>query len=157
MADPGSKARPIGWIVLPVRVLLGAIFVLAGYLKIEDPQAFAFAIKGFKILPDHLIVSAAFVLPCIEILAGVLLIVGLWARSAAIVIFLMLLAFTAGQFSVIQRGLDVKCTCFGNLEWPCSGAIGTCHLVRNSVLMLMAIVAATLGPGPLAIDRHPQR
>lgn len=157
MADAAPKARPIGWLVLPARVLLGAIFVVAGYLKISDPQAFAFAVKGFKILPDHLIIPAAFTLPCIEILAGVLLVVGLWTRGAAVAILLMLIAFTAGQASVIHRGLDVKCSCFGNLEWPCSGAIGTCHLVRNSVLMLMAIIATALGPGPLAIDRHPQR
>ncbi len=157
MADPAPRARPIGWLVLPVRVFLGAIFVLAGYLKISDPQSFAFAVKAFQILPDHLIVPTAFALPCIEILAGVLLIIGLWTRGSAVVIFLMLLGFTAGQAWVINRGLDVKCSCFGNLEWPCAGGVGTCHLVRNGVLMLMAIIAATLGPGPLAIDRHPQR
>lgn len=157
MADPAPKARPIGWLVLPVRVLLGALFVVAGYLKISDPQSFAFAVKGFKILPDHLIVPTAFALPWIEVLAGILLIIGLWTRGGAVVIFLMLLGFTAGQVSVIERGLDVKCSCFGNLEWPCGGAVGTCHLIRNAVLMLMALIAATLGPGPLAIDRHPQR
>lgn len=157
MAESAPKARPIGWLVLPVRVFLGAVFVLAGYLKIGDPQAFAFAVKAFKILPDHLIIPTAFALPCIEILAGVLLIFGLWTRGAAVVLLLLLLGFTAGQASVIQRGLDVKCTCFGNLEWPCSGAVSTCHLVRNGVLTLMAIITATLGPGPLAIDRQPQR
>lgn len=157
MPDPTSKARPIGWLVLPARVVLGFLFAMAGGLKISDPQAFAFAVKGFQILPDHLVVPTAFALPCIEILAGVLLIVGLWTRAAAVVILLLLVGFTAGQVSVIQRGLDVKCSCFGNLEWPCAGAVGTCHLVRNSVLTVMAIVAATLGPGPLAIDRQPQR
>lgn len=157
MADPVPKARPIGWLVLPIRVILGALFVMAGVLKISDPQSFAFAVKAFKILPDHLIVTTAFSLPCIEILAGILLIMGLWTRGAAVVILLMLVGFTAGQVSVIQRGLDVKCSCFGNLEWPCPGAVGTCHLVRNSVLIAMSLIAATLGPGPLAIDRQPQR
>ncbi len=157
MTDPTPRARPIGWLVLPIRVALGALFVMAGVLKISDPQSFAFAVKAFKILPDHLIVPTAFSLPCIEILAGILLIMGLWTRGAAVVILLMLVGFTAGQVSVIQRGLDVKCSCFGNLEWPCAGAVGTCHLVRNSVLIAMSLIAATLGPGPLAIDRHPQR
>jgi uncharacterized membrane protein YphA (DoxX/SURF4 family) len=159
MADRPQRTRPqaIGWLVLPIRVALGAVFVLAGVLKLEDPQDFAFAIKGFKILPDHAVYIAAFVVPAIEVLAGALLIIGLWARAAALTLVLMLLAFTAGQVSIIARNMSVECTCFGDLEWPCSGAIGTCHLIRNGVLTAMGIIAATLGPGPLSFDRQPHK
>ena len=152
-----TKTRAVGWLVLPTRLALGGIFTFAGVLKLLDPQSFAFAVKGFKVLPDHLIVPTAFAVPTIEILAGVLLILGLWTRASALTIFLLLIGFTVGMGAVIHRGESIKCTCFGKIEWPCSGAIGTCHLIRNSVLGLMAIVIVAWGPGPLVIDRQRQR
>ena len=41
------------------RIALGALFIFSGVVKLNDPQAFAFAIKGFKLVEDHdLIVQA---------------------------------------------------------------------------------------------------
>lgn len=149
--------RPLGWLVLPVRVALGALFVFAGVMKLQDPQAFAFSIKAFKMLPesgDHLVVLAALALPWAEVLAGAMLVLGLWGRAAALVIFAMLLVFLGGMISVIARGMNVECTCFGKYEFPCSGAIGPCHLVRNGVLAAGALLCVLAGPGPLAIDKE---
>ncbi len=152
----GERAggRPMGWLVLPLRLLLGGLFVFAGVMKVQDTQNFAFAVQGFKILPEHLVVLAAFVLPWLEMVAGGMLLLGLWTRASAGVIGLMTLGFLGGIISVIVRGMDVKCSCFGKFEFPCAGAIGYCHVVRNAVMIAMAGVIVLWGPGPLAIDRE---
>jgi uncharacterized membrane protein YphA (DoxX/SURF4 family) len=152
-----TTPKALGWLTLPCRLLLGGLFVLAGVLKLGEPQAFADAIKGFKIFTDErefMIPLMSFVLPWTEIVAGSLLILGLWARGAAAVIVAMLLAFVGGVVSVILRELDTKCSCFGDLEWPCEGGVGWCQVIRNGVMIAMATPVFVWGPGPLAIERE---
>lgn len=150
-----DSPRATGWLVLPARFIIGALFVFAGILKLQDPQAFAFAIKAFDILPDHLVVLATFVVPWIEIVAGLVLFFGFWVRTAAFLIALMLGAFLAGIISVLARNMDnVSCACFGKYEWPCVSPVGWCHVIRNSVLIVLALIPAILGPGPLTFDKE---
>lgn len=150
----GARGRPMGWLVLPLRLLLGGLFVFAGVMKVQDTQNFAFAVHGFKLMPEHLVVLAAFVLPWLEMVAGAMLVLGIWTRASAGVIGFMTLGFLGGIISVIVRGMDVKCSCFGKFEFPCEGAIGYCHVVRNAVMIAMAGAIVLWGPGPLAIDRE---
>jgi putative oxidoreductase len=152
-----TTPKAVGWLTLPCRLILGGLFVFAGVLKLGEPQAFADAIKGFKIFTDareFMIPVMTFVLPWTEIIAGSLLILGLWARGAAMVIVGMLLAFVAGVVSVVLRDIDTKCSCFGKIEWPCTGGVGWCQVIRNSVMIAMAVPIFVWGPGPLAIDRE---
>jgi putative oxidoreductase len=144
-------------LVTPVRIALGALFVFAAFLKLKDPQAFAEAVKAFKIFDldtaAHLVVMAAFTVPWLEMLCGILLIFGLWTRAAALALTGLILAFTVGIISVLVRDLDVSCGCFGDYEWPCKGNIGTCHVLRNSVLLASSLLVLWRGGGPLALDR----
>jgi uncharacterized membrane protein YphA (DoxX/SURF4 family) len=95
----------------------------------------------------------AYVIPWTEIIAGTCLVLGLWARASAGVITAMLTAFIAGVVSVILRGIDTKCSCFGELEWPCTGGVGWCQVIRNCVMIALAIPVFIWGAGSLAVDR----
>lgn len=153
-----KSPRPTGWIALLLRVLLGALFIFAAFMKLRDPQQFAFAVSAFKILPDHLVILATFVVPWTELIAGTALVLGFWTRSAAVLLALLLGVFLAGIGLVLYRHMDnVNCSCFGKFEVPCKGPIGWCHVVRNSVLILLALTTCALAPGPLAIDRESTR
>jgi uncharacterized membrane protein YphA (DoxX/SURF4 family) len=148
----------MGWLVFPARVLLGGLFVFAGVMKLTSPQLFVQAIAAFKLnIPDHLLILLTFVVPWTEILAGTALALGLWARSSALLIALMLLGFIGGIASVLIRKMDVHCSCFGSFEIPCTGPVGPCHLIRNTVLLALAGIVLAWGPGPLAIDRESAR
>lgn len=145
----------LDWATFTCRVLVGALFIFAAAMKLRDPQAFAFAIGAFKVIPDnadHLAVLAAFTLPWLEGLAGLCLLLGLWTRPAALLICLMLLAFIGGIGWVISNGWNVECSCFGKFELPCQGPVGACHLTRNSVLLLATGLVLVRGPGALALD-----
>lgn len=148
----GTPAQQITKVVL--RVLLGGLFVFGGLLKLESPFGFAFAIKGFKLaLPDHLVIDIAFMVPWAEFLAGLCLIFGFFTRGAGLVIAVMMLAFIIGIASVIWRGLDVHCGCFGKLDFICTGGLGWCHIIRNTVLGSVGAYLAKVGAGPYSIDR----
>lgn len=151
-----SKVRPLGWLVLPCRVILGGLFVFAGVLKLMNPQLFQQSIAAFKVpgLPGHLEILLTFVVPWCEITAGAALLLGVWTRSAALMLSTLLLGFISLIASVLIRGMDVKCGCFGKFEIPCTGPVGPCHLIRNSVLLALGLVVVFFGPGPLAIDRE---
>lgn len=141
---------------LPLRLGLGGLFCLAAFKKLQDPQSFAEAIKGFRVV-DHvelgnLVVSAAFVLPWVEMVAGVMLILGLWTRAAALTVFLALGAFIAGLLSVIIRKLDASCSCFGDLNLFCGAKVGWCQVIRNLVMLLPAAYLIWRGGGLLALD-----
>jgi uncharacterized membrane protein YphA (DoxX/SURF4 family) len=141
-----------GWPALVCRVFLGGLFLFAGYLKLRDVQLFANAVAGFKILPQSLIAFSAYALPWVEIVMGLCLLVGIWTRAAATMTVLLLITFIAAVLSVVFRGLDTKCSCFGKVEWPCVGEVGYCQVFRNLFLIACAIPILRAGPGKFAVD-----
>lgn len=156
-----NTRKETGWIEsgglqLPLRLALGGLFCLAAVSKLQDPQSFADAVKAFKVLDQtthaHLITTATFVIPWVELIAGIMLILGLWTRAAALTLGLALAAFIAGLVSVIARGLDAKCSCFGNLNLFCPEAVGWCQVVRNSLMLLPAAYLTWRGGGRVGLD-----
>lgn len=142
---------------LGARLLLGGMFCFAAFKKLGDPQQFAFAIKGFKIIPvetaEPLIVVLAFVTPWTEMIAGLALIVGLWTRSAALVIATLLLAFIGALIHVIaDPNIQASCSCFGDLSLVCGEEVGWCQVIRNVVLLGLIAVPLLLGGGKFSID-----
>ena len=70
---------------LVLRVLLGAFFVYASLDKIWNPAAFAKIVYQWQVVgpvPSNLV---AVTLPWVELLAGVLLLAGVWRRESALV------------------------------------------------------------------------
>lgn len=153
--------RPAGWAesilaLLPLRLALGALFIISGWNKILGPQAFLGSVKAFRILPDdadHILIILTFAIPWTELLAGVVLVLGLWTRGAALAIASLLLLFTAGTLSAMARGLSLDCGCFGEgVKIVCEGPLGWCHVARNLVMALAAGVLVARGGGRVALD-----
>ena len=100
------------WTELVARWFLGATFIYASYSKILAPAAFAKIIYGYDLFPAMLINLFAITLPFIELIAGLALIVGVYPRSAALIINAMLLAFIISLSINIIRGHEFDCGCF---------------------------------------------
>ena len=97
---------------LMARWVLGAVFVYASFHKILDPEHFAKIIYGYYLFPDSSINLIAIILPYIELFAGAALILGIYPRSAALIINVMLLAFIAAISINLIRGHEFDCGCF---------------------------------------------
>ena len=95
-----------------VQIALGAVFVAAAIPKIADPPAFAHMIYNYRLLPGTLVNGLALVMPWIELLVGVLLVLGAWRREAALVAAVLLLVFLGAIGWNLARGHAIDCGCF---------------------------------------------
>mgnify|MGYP002780705859 CR=1 FL=1 len=142
------------FIALVLRLGVALILGVAAINKIPDPQKFAFAVKGFKLLPEHLEILATFVVPWAEAMCAVLLVVGLWTRAAALLSAGLMAGFIFGIASVLERNMSVACGCFGdNFRLFCGPTLSWCNVVQNGVIGGAALLVALFGPGAVSIDR----
>jgi uncharacterized membrane protein YphA (DoxX/SURF4 family) len=152
-------------VLLVLRLVLGGLFLFAASVKLSDPQGFFDSVHAFRLpayftqnlglnLGDvaHLERLATFVVPWLELLAGLALVFGYATRGAALVLSALLLFFLFGIYTVLARKMDVTCGCFGKFEIPCRGAIGWCHVGRNSVLLVFGLMVLFGGPGRFALE-----
>lgn len=86
---------------------------MAGALKVTLPAVSARAVRAFQILPYDFAGYVGYALPVVEIIVGVLLVIGLFTRASAMVGGLLMLAFIVGIISAWMRGLNIDCGCFG--------------------------------------------
>jgi len=104
------------WLLFLVRVIVGGVFIWAGALKIADPLGFAQSIKNYQVVPTGLAFIVAVVLPWVEVLSGAFLIIGVFKRSSALLISLLLIGFIGLVALALARGIDTSCGCFGSLS-----------------------------------------
>ncbi|MGA2410465.1 MAG: MauE/DoxX family redox-associated membrane protein [Candidatus Binataceae bacterium] len=102
------------WLLIAIRIALGAAFLYAGAIKIQDPSEFAISVASFDILPNLLISPMTLMLPPFEIIAGALLIIGWGRRPAALAITILLGIFLIAIAAALARGLTIDCGCFGS-------------------------------------------
>lgn len=95
------------------RLVLGTVFLVAGGLKVTTPEASAKATQAYQVLPHDLAALVGYALPTIEIVLGLLLVLGLFTRTAAVLTSLLLVVFVAGISQAWARGLTIDCGCFG--------------------------------------------
>ena len=142
-----------------LRLGLGGLLLWAGVAKIGDPGAFAAEIGNYHLLPA-LAPTMAVTLPAVEIVLGLALVAGTrpWVRAAALGATLVLGVFTVAVISVVARGIDIECGCFGT---------GSSRVTMITVLRDVVLVAAAVGvyvlagkteraaPGPKAEPTEP--
>ncbi len=109
----GTRTRVPDVIGLLARLTLGVVLIVAGGLKVTSPANSARAVRAFQILPYDLAGYVGYALPVVEIVVGLLLVIGLFSRPAALVGGLLMLAFIIGIASAWRRGLAIDCGCFG--------------------------------------------
>jgi uncharacterized membrane protein YphA (DoxX/SURF4 family) len=115
-------------------ILLGAAFVLAGASKLASGSAWPAQAVGLG-APTWSVAP----LPWFELGLGAILISNLARRPAAIVALVVLLVFSWIVIARLREGRHPPCACFG--AWS-ARPLGAGHLVRNGVLVVLAIVAA---------------
>lgn len=126
----------MNWPAIVVRVIVGGVFVVAGALKVLDPGAFAGDVANFRMLPHPAINLVAITLPWIELVAGVMMVIGVWPRGNALVITAMCVVFLVALTQALARGLDVRCGCFGTVE---ARKVGLTALAQDVVLLAGAV------------------
>lgn len=100
------------WLTVRAQIALGAVFVAAALPKLIDPPGFAEAIWNYQLAPGWLVHPAALALPWLELLCGLALCLGVWARAATAWLAALLLVFLAALSINLARHHPVDCGCF---------------------------------------------
>lgn len=119
------------------RWFIGLIFIYAGYYKIIAPAEFAKMIYGYGLFPGELINLIAIVLPFIELFTGLMLIVGVWTRSAMLIINILLILFILLISINLIRGHQFDCGCFSAAADLFSAETPWKTLIRDLILISM--------------------
>lgn len=104
------------WLELIVRWLLGTMFLFACYHKITEPAQFAKIIYGYYLFPEYSINLIAIILPYLEFFAAIALILGVYPKSAVLILNIMLFAFIIAISINLIRGHEFDCGCFSFSE-----------------------------------------
>jgi uncharacterized membrane protein YphA (DoxX/SURF4 family) len=100
-------------ITLLARLVLGGVLLAAGGLKVFKPTESANAVAAYKLMPTELAHLIGYALPWLEVAIGLLLILGIMVRPAAILSGLIMVVFIGAIASVWARGMLIDCGCFG--------------------------------------------
>lgn len=136
--------------ILAARLVLAAVFVVAGWAKLADRAGSRRALVDFGV-PGWLAVPLGILLPVVELIvaAALLPVASVWL--GAIGSFCLLVVFLVGIGINLARGRKPECHCFGQIY---SAPAGWSTFIRNAVLALLAgFVAwgARRHPGPSVV------
>jgi protein-disulfide isomerase/uncharacterized membrane protein YphA (DoxX/SURF4 family) len=144
------------WLGTVIRLGLGAIWLWAGIDKVGDPRQFAQAVRAYDVLPEWLVKAVGYGLPVLEICIGVLLVVGVLTRIAAVVSAALYVVFLVGIIQVAARGLKIDCGCFGG-----GGISDTTHytleILRDVGLLILAVYLVLWPMTRISIDEFMAR
>jgi len=111
VVDKFKVAQP--WLTLLARLILGAVLLVAGALKVPNLPKSAMAVRAYEMLPIPIANFLGYTLPWIEIGLGLLLIIGVTVKISGALGGLTMLAFIIAIAQAWARGLSIDCGCFG--------------------------------------------
>ena len=129
--------------VLAVRLVLAAVFAVAGVGKLRDQEGSRRAARDFRV-PASLAGAVGLLLPLAELATAIALIPTGSARWGAAAALALLLLFIGGIAAALRRGEAPDCHCFGQIH---SEPAGPKTLIRNGVLAAGALFVLVAGPG----------
>jgi peroxiredoxin/uncharacterized membrane protein YphA (DoxX/SURF4 family) len=127
--------------LLIVRIVLAAIFALAGVGKLLDLKGSKKAVQDFGV-PENLAKPFGVVLPLAEILISVLLLFVQTSWLGAIGAVLLLAIFIGGMIVQMIKGNAPDCHCFGQIH---SEPVSAKSLLRNAVFAILALFLVVSG------------
>lgn len=142
------------WISTVARIVVGGVLVVAGALKVADPQASVTAVRAYELLPDGAATVVGWGLPFVEILLGVLLVAGYAVRPAALATGVLLVVFVTAVASAAARGLSIDCGCFGGGGAVPDGETAyAAEIVRDLGLLALTVWLVARPQSRLALER----
>jgi uncharacterized membrane protein YphA (DoxX/SURF4 family) len=143
------------WLGLVVRLVVGGVWVAAGVVKLPHPADSVAAVRAYQALPPDLVAPVGQLLPVVEVVIGVMLILGLLTRGAAALSALLLVGFLIGIISVWARDIDIDCGCFGGggLDLDAKSKYPW-EIARDTALLVASLWLVRLRRSRLAFDNR---
>ena len=135
---------------LAARFALAITFVWASIHKIAEPYEFGLQVATYQILPLSLINLQAIILPWLELIAGLLLALGLFTRASALVTCGMNVMFIVAISLALAADLHLQCGCFASAEAGDQMDAGL--IIRDAILLVAGAFLVWARPDRLTVD-----
>lgn len=137
---------PPSTIIAPLcRVVLGAIWTVAGATKLGKIASTTQSIEAYQIFSFEWARFLATIIGPVEIIGGILLMLGVFVRACSAVSLVVLVIFVTGLVQALIRGLSINCGCFGTGGVAENRSAMYVALFRDVVLIAMnTYVSATV-------------
>ena len=135
----------MAYLDLAARALLGFVMALAVVGKLSSSanwRQFIRSLDSFSWVPRPLRPAIAVAVVVAEAAVTILLVPPSTERVGAALGALLLIVLSAALVAARIAGRDVRCACFGADDRP----VGAWHLIRNAVLVLVAVAVAVHHP-----------
>ena len=144
------------WVGVVARLVVGGVWLVAGLLKIPDPAESVRAVRAYQLLPESVVPTVGYALPIVEVVLGLLLLIGLLTRVAAVLSGVLLVAFVIGIAAAWARGLQIECGCFGGGGGPAANASEKYpwEIARDVGLLLLSALLVWRPRTPWALDNR---
>jgi uncharacterized membrane protein YphA (DoxX/SURF4 family) len=153
VAQPRGGCWP--WLGLAARLLVGCVWLVAGVLKLPDPEQSVRAVRAYRLLPEAVVPAVGYGLPILEIGVGLLLVAGLATRVAGVISAVLFLLFVVGIASAWARGLQIDCGCFGGGGFDANASEQyPWEIARDSVLLALSAYLVARPASALAVDNR---
>ena len=153
---PAAGRKIVPGVGVLARLVVGGVWLVAGLLKIPDPAENVRAVRAYQLLPESIVPTVGYALPIVEVLVGLLLILGLLTRISAVLSALLLVAFIVGIAAAWARGLEIECGCFGGGGGPAENASAKYpwEIARDFGLLLLSGWLVWRPRTPWALDNR---
>lgn len=124
---------------LVLRIGLGALFAWTGGEKLFRLDDFTRNVANYQVVMAPWDAVVAYTLPWFELVAGAMLLAGIWVRGALVLVAGMTTVFIFGIAQAWHRGLAISCGCFGKSDEVSNYPL---HLV--ALALMLGVVAFLL-------------
>ena len=117
------------------RIALGGLFIFAGASKLGHVGLLVTAINRYQILSPDWAEAYGHVLPPLELILGMMVVLGLFLTFSSFMLWLLLMSFAIAKIAAIIHGLNIEaCSCLG----PSVPLMAREGLILDFVLLLLA-------------------
>lgn len=121
------------FLILFIRIILGFLFLSAGWSKIKEVNQHIGIVKEYKILPDKYIKKLVLLEITLEIVVGAFLLLGLFHQYIAVIAILLLCMYSIAISINLFRGRT-------NISCGCGGMAGNHQLSWKLVLRNLCLI-----------------
>jgi len=138
-------------IALLARLYIGGVFIMASLYKIWEPYDFALSVATYQMAPLWTINIFVIILPWLELITGILIIIGLWTKESAFLISCMMVMFLVSLSFALSKDLQMSCGCFASQET--FDEIGIHTIFRDLGWLSVSLFVLFFDNGHFGLDR----
>ena len=140
-------------ITTALRIIMGLLFIYSGFFKTIDLDNFGKVIVLYDVLPDILVPYAAIIFPFLELIIGILLLIGYKIKASSVVSIILMIIFITIISINVYRGKSFDCGCFELNQFGIKEEIGIPLILRDIFFTMILFLIAHAKRYVLSIDK----